>query len=295
MILLKINAKSLPMVTSIGRYKQSKMWKSNVRVNERNVIILIIDGSAIFELSGQKQILKRGDIVTIVAKERYDFYTSHGVEYLFVNFDADAERNFSLTEKDVLVAKQHEYADTNLEKFRLLKTDYNIYLPDHFSLNGNCDEVLNDFMRCFNLKNIRLINNRLRMDCKFCEALMKISNICFGVTSEKGSAPPIYIEIMRYIEQNFTKPITLSDLAKRFKISKTYILTLFKKNQDMTVTQYINYRKLTYAQELLIETTMNVSEIADYLGFQSVNYFCRLFKKNFKMTPTEYASRRMRN
>lgn len=56
----------------------------------------------------------------------------------------------------------------------------------------------------------------------------------------------------------------------------------------MTVTEYINNEKLYYACELIRNTSMNISEIADYLGYSDVFYFSKLFKKKFGISPSRY-------
>ena len=59
----------------------------------------------------------------------------------------------------------------------------------------------------------------------------------------------------------------------------------------ITPNAYINQRKIAKAKELMLYSEMNVSEIAESLGFQSIHYFSRLFKKVAGIAPTEYVSR----
>lgn len=54
---------------------------------------------------------------------------------------------------------------------------------------------------------------------------------------------------------------------------------------------YINQRKISKAKELMLYSELNVSQIAESLGYQSIHYFSRLFKKVVGIAPTDYVSR----
>ena len=57
----------------------------------------------------------------------------------------------------------------------------------------------------------------------------------------------------------------------------------------MSVTTYINCVKLDYAAQLLRTGEMNVTQIADYLGYSDGGYFSRLFRKRFGICPSKFA------
>ena len=91
-----------------------------------------------------------------------------------------------------------------------------------------------------------------------------------------------------YIKKNLTKPLSLSEISSECSVSAPYASRIFKKYMNMTVTEYINNEKLYYACELILNTSMNISEIADYLGYSDVFYFSKLFKKKFGISPSRY-------
>ena len=87
---------------------------------------------------------------------------------------------------------------------------------------------------------------------------------------------------------NYSRSISLDDIAKQAMVSKSTALNLFRKYLHITPVNYlINYR-LKQAGQLLSKTEKKVSLISSETGFHNVNYFCRLFKKRYKLTPTEY-------
>lgn len=62
---------------------------------------------------------------------------------------------------------------------------------------------------------------------------------------------------------------------------------MFKKHLNVTVTEYIHSQKLSYACELPRNTSLNVSEVADYLGYSDVFYFSKRFKRKYGIPPTK--------
>jgi len=55
-----------------------------------------------------------------------------------------------------------------------------------------------------------------------------------------------------------------------------------------TLKQFIATTKLERAKELLVETRMNISEVADYMGYSDLYAFSKSFKQTFAMSPSQY-------
>jgi len=92
-----------------------------------------------------------------------------------------------------------------------------------------------------------------------------------------------------YIEQNYSKPLTLKDLADVAGVTPQHLCTLFKKITNTRIFQYINSVRITKSKELLLHNpSMQIKEVALLTGFEDVNYFCAVFKKHEKMTPGQF-------
>lgn len=94
-----------------------------------------------------------------------------------------------------------------------------------------------------------------------------------------------------YINNNYTKDISTEELANMEYISCTHFRRLFKEKTGMTPTQYIVLTRLKYAEQLLLETDMNIKQIADHVGFSSPLYFSRVFSNHFGVSPKDYRKR----
>lgn len=98
-------------------------------------------------------------------------------------------------------------------------------------------------------------------------------------------------EIKQYLDENYGEKVTLNTLASRFFVSKSYLSRIFKDSYGFTINQYILFKRITKAKQLLRFSTKNVDEIADFVGMNDANYFSRMFRKVEGISPSEYRKR----
>lgn len=93
---------------------------------------------------------------------------------------------------------------------------------------------------------------------------------------------------IKYINNNFTYDIRISEIAKHIGIDRTYLYKLFMESFTMSPQDYLINFRIKYAAYLLKTTDMNITEISYSCGFKETPVLCKHFKKKFKITPTEY-------
>ncbi|WP_343210625.1 response regulator transcription factor [Anaerolentibacter hominis] len=93
-----------------------------------------------------------------------------------------------------------------------------------------------------------------------------------------------------YILCNYRNHITLEDIANHIYLNKTYISQLFKRDLDTSFGSYLESVRISKAQELLRSSSMNVTQIAEEVGYTSQSYFTKVFKKKVGMGPLKYRS-----
>jgi len=97
--------------------------------------------------------------------------------------------------------------------------------------------------------------------------------------------------VVRYVRENLTRRVALTDAATAADLSPNYLAHLLKKETGKTFTDLVTDRRMEKAQELLTHTAMRISEIAEAVGFEDEAYFARRFKQCFHVAPREYRSR----
>ncbi len=94
--------------------------------------------------------------------------------------------------------------------------------------------------------------------------------------------------VITYIDSDLTADLSLKALAESQSISPGYLSTLFKKETGMTLTEYVNNRRVRHAIRLLNSTQLQIQTIARHCGIPDVNYFSKVFKKQTGKSPKEY-------
>ncbi|MWC28947.1 helix-turn-helix domain-containing protein [Paenibacillus sp. MMS18-CY102] len=94
-------------------------------------------------------------------------------------------------------------------------------------------------------------------------------------------------EIANYIRQHPGVPHRVEDLAMRAQLSPRYFSIKFKEFIGQSVQTYMIRTRIERAQHLLAHAGMNVTEVADALGYRDIFFFSRQFKQYTGRNPSE--------
>ncbi len=108
--------------------------------------------------------------------------------------------------------------------------------------------------------------------------------------STKDYSPPVQRAVVQ-IDADLSGDLSLRTLALTQNINASYLSVLFKKETGMTVTDYVNRRRVAVAAQLLGGTKLQIQTVAQHCGMTDANYFSKIFKKYTGATPREYRLR----
>jgi AraC-like DNA-binding protein len=91
--------------------------------------------------------------------------------------------------------------------------------------------------------------------------------------------------VIRYLNENITRDLSLDRIARRFFVSKYYLCRAFKKHNGVSVHVYINHKRVMYAKQL-IEQGETASGAAYKVGFGDYSAFYRAYVKVVGKSPT---------
>lgn len=94
--------------------------------------------------------------------------------------------------------------------------------------------------------------------------------------------------IFEYVKNNYNQDISLNEIAKIANLTPTSFCRMFKLKTKKNFVEYLNEIRVSNACKYLIETDMNMSEIAYKCGYKTASNFNMLFKKLTGTTPKEY-------
>lgn len=94
-------------------------------------------------------------------------------------------------------------------------------------------------------------------------------------------------DTLEYINEVFHTPIRVKELSEMCGISSRRYSDVFKRKTGKTVVQYLNDKRVRYAQERLRETGQ-IMYAAVAAGFSDATHFYRVFKRSTGLTPGQY-------
>jgi two-component system response regulator YesN len=98
-------------------------------------------------------------------------------------------------------------------------------------------------------------------------------------------------KVIEYVNHNYRKDISLSDVAAFIGVSNSYISRVFKEDCGMGFVEYLNRIRVDNARNYIEAGEYRIKEIVAKTGFNNYNYFFKVFKEIVGMTPLEYEER----
>lgn len=219
-----------------------------------------------------------------------DFLTLNAVE----EFDTKKYLR-SLVNEDYLlgIARIEDYFNTIIEKVpkhHLLKQQANNIFYTLFSMlidayedTSNLESIKQQFLFAINhthyLEDFSLL---------ILETIEAIKDFIEERQSQSQYENETIANITKFIDNNYQKNISLQILAETFHFNYNYLSKFFSQHFNTSFTEYLNSIRLKKAQELLLTSTLTLSDIALTCGYADLSYFSKLFKKYYGTSPSRY-------
>lgn len=142
-------------------------------------------------------------------------------------------------------------------------------------------------------KIIRVYNNLEQFHTaeELCSWLEELSSL---VCQKLDSAQNNYHEklctsVIAFVSENYSSnTLCLNDIAAYANVSPAYLSSLFKKNQGISLSDFITAQRIQAAQRLLSTSDMSLKEISLKCGYANQYYFSTSFKKKMGISPSVY-------
>lgn len=96
-------------------------------------------------------------------------------------------------------------------------------------------------------------------------------------------------KISSYIQEHYKEPdLTVAKLGELFQLNVSYMGSIFKKTNQLSILQYLTHIRLEAAKKLLLSEQYKVGEVAELVGFTDVFYFSKRFKKMYGFSPKDF-------
>ena len=92
----------------------------------------------------------------------------------------------------------------------------------------------------------------------------------------------------RFIWDNYTRKISLKEIASESGLSAPYFSTIFKNEMGINLSHYLNQLRIEKAISYLDETKLSLNDIASACGFEDQSWFSKIFKSHMGLSPGKY-------
>jgi AraC family L-rhamnose operon transcriptional activator RhaR len=226
-------------------------------------IMLVVYGSGSIVVGSAGRDLALGDVVIVRPGVIHEFCDAHALQLIVCRFSpfgirAGLERSLDQRATSILLsARPFQTMRVSSDRFRALASA--LGTPTQGGEMGNLGRLL----------------------------------LVLEALSDAGTPqPPIVHSAVSRSIQAFDGDLVadweLPSLAARFDLDPSYLARVFKTSVGASPVQYLAMMKAEAAAELLGETRLPCSAIAEKVGWKDPNYFSRRFRQHFGYSPTEY-------
>lgn len=258
---------SLIYLQEIGYLKARKPHISSRTYLPSYLFFIVLSGSGTLDYQGENYRLAEKDCVFIDCTKPYSHNTSDDLwQIAWVHFNGPTMPG--------IYAKYEERG--GLPVFR----------PNQ---DGGTDAFYTSLKNIYETAN----SSDYIKDMKINDGLAKILSLIMAESwqpdiQHKDAKKKNIVQIKNYLDEHFTESLSLDFLAEMIYINKYYLVKIFKQQYGLTISQYIQQKRITHAKHLLRFTDRSVESIGAECGMEQPHYFSRIFKKVEGISPSQY-------
>lgn len=159
----------------------------------------------------------------------------------------------------------------------------------HF-YGSDAERIKDEIMELLNMQGFQTATKFFSILCSMATATKRklVSNMYESEILINISKSRRITKACKYIEENISQKISLSDVAMLVNMSESAFSHFFKKKTGISFITHVNNLRVAKACDMLINTSSSASEICYDCGFNNKSNFIRIFTKKKQMTPIEY-------
>ncbi len=258
-------------------YKEWKEFTMPIHHHKAMEIMYVINGKCIVEVQKEKIELKKGTFI---------FIDSNVPHRLIVDKDSPARMlnvEFNWEENNTSLVSLEDLADRD-ETIKVWLEKEAIY--DVFK---DMDQVYPTLRQLVLALDQGATNKQLLIDSLICQLVFHLAHNSMEQREKVDNIQQLYVnKAVQYILEHYDYDIRIHDIAAATHIHPSYLHRIFKQSMDCTINTYIARVRIEKAKMLLKNTEIPITEISNYVGIQTSQYFSMLFRKHTNLTPTAY-------
>ena len=240
-------------------------------------IMYVINGSCLVEVRDASIAMKKGELILLDANVEHRLQVEKEMPCRMLNIE------FGFCEMGTLLPSYADVIQGSLTLKQLLRSGIPYFvMKDSEEVYVTLKSLIMELDRDDSVENtlIGLLFDQLliRLSRLYCEAADKLS----------GSGVIYVKKALQFIHQNYDRNIRIKDIAAAVNIHPGYLHRIFKSNKGCTINDYLIKVRIEKAKSLLANTDIKISDISEYVGMNSRQYFAFAFKQYTGQSPSSY-------
>jgi len=251
--------------------------------NSMYSIILLDARSLNITLSGYRCFLDGKYILCLNTKDTISVHSGYyeAFNLRFQPYFYNINLNYDIIKLDIYNEMREKYGYPDFRLFRLRDNSYFGII----SITSDEYDIAKLYLTRLK-KDIDNSDTDIMWSCSARSNMIAILNI--AESAFMGKQYGLDNKIIRYINDNLGKKITLSDLSSRFQTNRTTISNIIKEKTGYPPMKYILELRLNRSRSNLLFTKLPINVIAEEYGFSDPNYYIRAFKARFGKSPLQF-------
>ncbi len=172
-------------------------------------------------------------------------------------------------------------------EFAYAKEAITLNCQDYLLLPASYETIGQTVKNVVQRREIRLQNTRLQ---EYGKSWLKSREDRVHIDETLSKSPKEVVEeCTAYILQNLNnETLSVNELAAHFYLNPIYLNRIFKKEKNISISQFIIQEKMSLAASLLKNPASSAVAVANQVGYPNYSYFSTIFKKYYGCTPSQY-------
>ena len=264
-----------PSYLHVGSVFPGASWTNKPHFHEDLEFITITKGKTGYNINGEKIYLEKGDTLMVNKSQ---------IHYSFTTQKENCSYYIAILHPSLLCSSY--YVQTHFVEPVINNSRIPYVLISHD--DPFAERIYEDVEDL-----IDSIDSEISITITFLQLFKHIYKWCLG---HKMLINPSNVQnkdsgfkiMLKYIQSNYAKQLTLADIASAGGVSKTHCNTLFKRFTGNTPIESLNRCRVERVAYYVTNTNLSMSEIAEKTGFSSASYMTETFKKIYGVAPRNY-------
>lgn len=255
-------------------------WSMTASKHDHFEMVYIKKGNAVFQIEGIDVNMTPHSIVIIKPQKSHKFVVkSESCEFIVLSFKFRSNKDefpSHISVTDFIEFVENEASGAYIYMKLNSKNDI-VHVMNRIMRERAKQEQWGDFLSCLLIMELFVLisrNLKRELDINTRNRNLKLHEL-LNIAKD-------------YIDTNYAKDITLSDVAKYIFLSDSYFAHSFKAKFNISPKSYLLKVRVEASKELLGQTDMRISEVAQRVGFSSQQRFNDIFRKMTGFTPLKF-------